>query len=82
MAHRQGVVNIPVLADRSSTVADKLTWLAKWGLGTVSEGDWKNARRPERTSQMFPIDALSPDLDRMLTMSVGVSPDDADRLPY
>ena len=82
MADRQGVVNIPVLADRSSTVADKLAWLAQWGLGTVSEGDWKNARRPERTSQMFPIDALSPDLDRMLTMSVGVSPDDADRLPY
>ncbi|GAA3294894.1 hypothetical protein GCM10017708_31160 [Arthrobacter citreus] len=82
MAHRQGVVNIPVLADRSSPVADKLAWLGQWGLGTVSEGDWKNARRPERTSQMLPLNALSPYLDRMLTMAVGVSPDDADRLSY
>lgn len=82
MAHRQGVVSIPVLADRSSTVADKLAWLGLWGLGTVSEGDWKNARRPERTSQMLPLDALNPYLDRMLTMAAGVTPDDADRLPF
>ena len=82
MAHRQGIVSIPVLSDRSLQVADKLAWIALWGLGTVSEGDWKNARRPERVSQMLPLDALSPYLDRMLTMSIGVEPDDADRLPY
>lgn len=79
MAHRQGILNILVLADRSSPVADKLAWLGQWGLGTVSEGDWKNARRSERTSQLLPLNALSPYLDRMLTMAVGVSPDDADR---
>lgn len=82
MAHRQGIVSIPALADRASTVPDKLAWLAQWGLGTVSEGDWKNARRPERTSQMLPLDALNPYLDRMLAMPVGVGPGDADRLPY
>lgn len=82
MAHRQGIVSIPTLTDRSSTVSDKLSWLALWGLGTVSEGDWKNARRPERTSQMLPLDALHPYLHRMLAMPVGISPTDADRLPY
>jgi hypothetical protein len=82
MAHRQGIVSIPALTDRSSTVADKLDWLASWGLGTVSEGDWKNARRPERVSQMLPLDALDPYLHRMLAMPVGATPGDADRLPY
>lgn len=82
MAHRQGIVDIPALADRSSTVTDKIAWLAEWGLGTVSEGDWKNARRPERTSQMLPLDALDPYLDRMLSMPAGATPGDADRLPY
>lgn len=82
MAHRQGIVSIPALSDRSSTVPGKLDWLAQWGLGTVSEGDWKNARRPERTAQMLPLDALGPYLDRMLEMPVGASPCDADRLPY
>jgi hypothetical protein len=82
MAHRQGLVSIPALADRSSTVAEKLAWLAQWGLGTVSEGDWKNARRAERVSQMLPFDALDPYLTRMLAMPVGASPGDADRLPH
>lgn len=82
MAHRQGIVNIPALADRSSTVTDKIEWLAQWGLGTVSEGDWKNARRPERVSQMLPLDALDPYLHRMLSMPAGATPGDADRLPY
>jgi hypothetical protein len=82
MAHRQGIVSIPTLTDRSSTVGYKLAWLAQWGLGTVSEGDWKNARRPERTSQILPLDALDPYLHRMLAMPAGTSPGDADRLPY
>ncbi|WP_197061955.1 hypothetical protein [Sinomonas humi] len=82
MAHRQGIVSIPTLADRSMTVTDKIAWLAQWGLGTVSEGDWKNARRPERTSQMLPLHALDPYLHRMLAMPFGASPGDADRLPY
>lgn len=82
MAHRQGAVSIPSLADRSTTVPDKLEWLAQWGLGTVSEGDWKNARRPERVSQMLPLDALEPYLSRMVAMPSGSVPGDADRLPY
>ncbi|MGM0928822.1 MAG: hypothetical protein ACQEXN_03810 [Actinomycetota bacterium] len=82
MAHRHGIVNIPTLTDRSRTVTDKLAWLAQWGLGAVTEGDWKNARRPERTSQMLPLDALDPYLARMLAMPAGTSPSDADRKPY
>lgn len=82
MAHRQGVVSIPTLPDRSLTIAERLDWLAEWGLGTVSRGDWDNARRPERASQMLPLDALDPYLDRMVSMPSGAHPADADRLPY
>lgn len=81
-AHRLGVVSIPTLADRGFTVEEKLAWLGEWGLGTVSRGDWDNARRPERSSQMLPIDMLAPYLDRMLGMAPGDYPTDADRLPY
>ncbi|HMS48842.1 hypothetical protein [Candidatus Neomicrothrix sp.] len=82
MAHRQGVITIPTLADRSLSVAERLNWLAEWGLGTVSRGDWDNARRPERQAQMLPLDVLDPYLDRMRTMATGDRPTDADRLPY
>ncbi|MGP5287193.1 hypothetical protein [Glutamicibacter arilaitensis] len=82
MAHRQGVATIPTLADRSMTIADRLDWLSEWGLGTVSRGDWDNARRPERASQMLAIDTLDPYLDRMTSMAPGDHPTDADRLPY
>ena len=82
MAHRQGVTTIPTLADRSLSVAERLAWLAEWGLGTVSRGDWDNARRPERAAQMLPIDVLAPYLDRMAAMASGDHPTDADRLPY
>ena len=82
IAHRQGVVTIPTLADRTRTVADRLAWLAEWGLGTVSKGDWDNSRRPERVAQMLPLDLLTPFLDRMLTMASGDHPTTADRLPY
>lgn len=81
MAHRQGVVTIPTLADRQLSVAERLEWLSKWGLGTVSRGDWDNARRPERASQMLPLNALDPYLDRMVSMPSGARPADADRLP-
>lgn len=81
MAHRHGVVTIPTLADRSLSVAERLEWLALWGLGTVSRGDWDNARRPERASQMLPIEALDPYLDRMVAMPSGTRPQAADRLP-
>ncbi|MCP6717597.1 hypothetical protein NL524_30400, partial [Klebsiella pneumoniae] len=30
MAHRQGVVTIPTLGDRSLTVPQRLSWLAEW----------------------------------------------------
>lgn len=82
MAHRQGVTTIPTLADRSLSIAERLDWLGEWGLGTVSRGDWDNARRPERASQMLPIDTLDPYLDRMTSMASGEHPTDADRLPY
>lgn len=82
MAHRQGVVSIPTLADRSLSVPARLEWLAEWGLGTVSRGDWDNARRPERQSQMLPLDILEPYLSRMRSMPSGGRPSDADRLPY
>lgn len=82
MAHRQGVVTIPTLADRSMPVADRLAWLAEWGLGTVSRGDWDNARRPERQAQMLPLEALDPYLERMVAMMPGEHPTDAHRLPY
>ncbi len=82
MAHRQGIATIPTLADRSLSIADRLGWLGEWGLGTVSRGDWDNARRPERAAQMLPIDVLVPYLDRMASMPSGDHPTDADRLPY
>lgn len=74
MAHRQGVVKIPTLADRSLTVEQRLDWLARWGLGTVSLGDWKNARRPERASQMLPLDELEPYLSQMVAVPSGNAP--------
>lgn len=82
MAHRQGIVSIPTLEDKTLPVLRRLEWLALWGLGTVSEGDWKNARRPERVSQMLPLTALEPYLSRMIAMPTGAVPGDADRLPY
>ncbi|GAA1326407.1 hypothetical protein ACFSWE_03910 [Leucobacter albus] len=82
IAHRQGVIEIPWLADRDHTVEEKLGWLGKWGLGTVSRGDWDNARRPERASQMLPLDMLAPYLDRMIRMVPGDHPTDVHRLPY
>lgn len=81
MAHRQGVVTIPTLADRQLSIVERLEWLSEWGLGTVSRGDWDNARRPERASQMLPLDALDPYLDRMVSMPSGAHPSAADRLP-
>lgn len=74
MAHRQGVVVIPTLADRTLTVDQRLDWLGRWGLGTVSLGDWKNARRPERASQMLPLDELEPYLSQMVGMPSGHPP--------
>lgn len=74
MAHRQGVVTIPTLADRDLSLFNRLDWIAQWGLGTVSEGDWKNARRPERASQMLPLSELEPWLSRMLSAAPGTSP--------
>ncbi|MDO5617257.1 hypothetical protein [Kocuria sp.] len=81
MAHRQGVVEIPTLAEGALSVQQRLDWLAEWGLGTVSRGDWDNARRPERTSQMLPRETLEPYLSRMRQMPSGEHPGPADRLP-
>lgn len=74
MAHRQGVITIPTLAARDLSLAERLNWLARWGLGTVSEGDWKNARRPERASQMLPLSELEPWLSRMMSAGIGGAP--------
>ncbi|WP_052459825.1 hypothetical protein [Tessaracoccus massiliensis] len=81
MAHRQGVVEIPTLADRTLSVQQRLDWLAEWGLGTASRGDWDNARRPERASQMLPRETLEPYLSRMRQMPSGEHPSPVDRLP-
>lgn len=78
MAHRQGVITIPTLADRALTVQQRLDWLAQWGLGTVTRGDWDNARRPERASQMLPLDVLQPYLNRMASKPSGSHPTAAD----
>ncbi|GAA4839376.1 MAG: hypothetical protein ACTHWO_10195 [Nesterenkonia sp.] len=69
MAHRQGLVTIPTLADRSLSVPERLDWLAECGLGTVSRGDWDNARRPERQAQILPLAELEPYLERMCSMA-------------
>lgn len=63
IAHRQGVDEIPAL--RSGRVADRLAWLGAWGLGELSPGDWKNARKPERASSMLPKAELEPYLAAM-----------------
>ena len=75
MAHRQGLVNIPNLGTRKLSVSDKIGWLSSWGLGTVSRGDWDNARRPERVSQMLPLEELEPTLSEMIAMPIGDFPD-------
>lgn len=66
MAHRQEVKTIPALKGRKRSVEEKLKWLEQWGLGTVSRSDWDNARRPERVSQMLPLEELEPYLSRMI----------------
>lgn len=71
MAHRQGVISIPTLAARDLTLTQRLEWLGRWGLGAVSEADWKNARRPERASQMLPLSELEPWLARMVATDPG-----------
>lgn len=81
MAHRQGVVQIPTLSDRALSVRQRLDWIELWGLGTVSTSDWQNARRPERISQMLPLEELEPYLSRMVAMPSGSSPGPADLLP-
>lgn len=74
IAHRLGVVEVPTLSDRALSVSQRLEWLEAWGLGTVSRSDWDNARRPERSSQMLPLDSLEPHLSRMVSMPSGLHP--------
>ncbi|MBK0332047.1 hypothetical protein I8D64_11620 [Brachybacterium sp. MASK1Z-5] len=81
MAHRQGVITIPALADGSLTVSERLEWLESWGLGTVTEGDWKNARRPERVAQMLPLSALEPHLSNMLSAPAATTRTDTNYEP-
>lgn len=74
MAHRHGLVTIPTLAETELSLQDRLDWLEGWGLGTVTEGDWKNARRPERIARMLPLDSLQPYLDQMCETPSGEVP--------
>lgn len=59
IGYRHGMIDIPAL-DRLGTVAERCAWLSGWGLGTVTENQWKNARRPERASGMLPVEDLEP----------------------
>lgn len=58
IGYRHGLVKIPAL-DQLGTVAEHCAWLSGWGLGTVTESQWKNARRPERASGMLPVEDLA-----------------------
>lgn len=58
IGYRHGVIEIPAL-DQLGTVAERCAWLSGWGLGTVTESQWKNARRPERASGMLPVEDLA-----------------------
>ncbi|MGP9623722.1 hypothetical protein ACT3S7_12220 [Corynebacterium sp. AOP34-AQ2-28] len=59
IGYRHGMIDIPAL-DQLGTVAERCAWLSGWGLGTVTESQWKNARRPERASGMLPVEDLEP----------------------
>lgn len=58
IAARTGVIDVPLLRGRSLRKSDKLDLLNRLGLGSVSEADWDNARRPERMSRMLPLDDI------------------------
>lgn len=64
-AHRLGVIEIPELADPGTTVQEKLDGLERLGLGGLSKGDWKNARRAERASSMLPLEVIEPWVDKL-----------------
>ena len=73
IGHRQGLVgfDVPNLARTRYTVRELLEWLSGWGLGTVKASDWKNARRPERASQVLPASACEPYLSIIRACPVG-----------
>lgn len=59
------MVVIPELADPNTTVQEKLDGLERLGLGSLSKGDWKNARRAERASSMLPLEVIEPWVDKL-----------------
>lgn len=72
IGHRQGLMgfHVPNL-DRVGFLRERLDWLSGWGLGTVKLADWKNARRPERASQVLPITACEPFLSTIRACPLG-----------
>lgn len=73
IGHRREVWDIPNL--RPGRHLDwRLSWLAAWGLGEISESSWKNARRRERETQMLPREDLEPWLSAMCETREGVMP--------
>lgn len=60
MGHRLGVWHIPTLDDPSLTVEGKCNWINGFNKSKkkFKAGDWKNARRQNRQSQMLPRDMV------------------------
>ncbi|WP_064906639.1 hypothetical protein [Gordonia sp. 852002-51296_SCH5728562-b] len=73
IGHRLGLIgyDVPNLARTRYTVRELLDWLSGWGLGSVKPSDWKNARRPERASQVLPTSACEPFLSIIRACPVG-----------
>lgn len=69
IGYRHGLIEIPAL-DQLGTVAERCEWLSAWGLGTVTESQWKNARRPERASGMLPVEDIADWIDKIAGASV------------
>ncbi len=69
MGYRSGKLSIPALDDILS-VEDKCVWINRFNKSgkAFKPSDWKNARRPERQSNMLPLVLLA-DLHRQMTQA-------------
>lgn len=76
LGHRLGMWEIPNLADPGTTVAEKVAWVNAWGMSPkpFTLSDWKNARRPERQTQVLPAADLEPWLTRWIEAPLGITP--------
>lgn len=79
IAHRRQHITIPGL-DGAEGVDGKCAWLEALGLGKFTRNDWKNARRPERESQMLPLERLEEVLDIVMGVGADAFPSHDDEL--